>query len=134
MRIVTIEQEAAELCRKCNPTDDFEKELAEWYDLVDYRYRDSLIAEGVADAEDYDFARKRWLPAFIAKLLRFVEAHRDDSVGCASLAKALQEATPRAGGRYVVWLGPTAREWMRQHIDDFRAVLKGRYRFETKGV
>lgn len=108
--------------------DDYEQFLREFAVLVEEKYRDSLVLAGMSEAEDEDFRRRRWKPAFVARLVEFVTDHGDGSAGCLSLSQALHEGELRSNGNtMLVWLGPAARQWLRERKRQLGAFLGSRY-------
>lgn len=113
-------------CPKHN--DDYEQFLREYAELAEMKYRDSLVLAGMREAEDEDFVRRRWLPAFVSRLIAFVDDNGDGSAGALSLAQALRDAEPRGKGNTVlVWLGPAARQWLRGQRVQLGVFLGGQY-------
>jgi len=107
--------------------DDYEEYLREWESLVSTQYRDSLVLAGMAEAEEEDFARRRWMSGFVNLLEDFVANHGDGSAGAISLASALKDAELKGKRVYLVWLGPVARQWLREHLPTLKAFFNGRY-------
>lgn len=118
-------------------SDDYEAIQREWDELVQTAYRDSLVVEGVAEAEDEDFVRRRWQESFVARLREFVADHGDGSTGAVSLQKSLDESEPRMKRdkvSYLVWLGPVAREWLRRNAAAVKTFFAGRYENQVQGL
>lgn len=107
--------------------DDYEEYLQEWESLVETQYHDSLVLAGLAEPEEEDFVRRRWVSGFVNLLTRFVDDHGDASVGARSLAAALRDAELRGKRVYLVWLGPSARQWLRAKLPTLKAFFGGRY-------